>query len=395
MADFDMKEEDIEIKEEAVEVKHEDPETEESGSTARQGEKRVLSPSHSPETKKQRTEVEQVWIKEEAYEKGVSQESPIAIKMTTSFSWSTQATFTLLEKVRDREELWNAKHLGYNKKTLRRGRVEEITKELKAEFPSLPELTTEDVIVRLIYLRGHFQKLLRKLEKTPSGSGGKVTPKWEYFEACSFLTPVYSNTTSASSVQPTSNTSEIIYEGTAEDLLDALGNAELCFHGNSSASSASSTPLPSQTPSVRLQSGKTHKAKEHPHEEEDTPTLLSSSSTPSVLPAPAVAASASATQPLASTSKLTPQSHRKQKCRDNPEMVEETLVKTLKCVQEMMKAQERKQTVQYDLATQTVMSFIRLIPDSHQQVKYEFTERLLSLVVEYMQKINTKIHNGV
>ncbi|KAG0713797.1 hypothetical protein GWK47_015388 [Chionoecetes opilio] len=232
MADFDIKEEDIEIKEEAVEVKQENPETEESGSTARRGEKRVLSPSHSPETKKQRTEVEQVWIKEEAYEKGVSQESPMAIKMTTSFSWSTQATFTLLEKVRDREELWKAKHRGYNKKTLRRALFEEITKELKAEFPSLSELTTEDVIVRLIYLRGHSRKLLRKLEKTPSGSGGKVTPKWEYFEACSFLTPVYSNTTSASSVQPTSNTSEKIYEGTSPRLLEHFLLQRPCFHSH-------------------------------------------------------------------------------------------------------------------------------------------------------------------
>ncbi|KAG0695204.1 hypothetical protein GWK47_027006 [Chionoecetes opilio] len=81
MADFDIKEEDIEIKEEADEVKQENPETEESGSTARRGEKRVLSPSHSPETKKQRTEVEQVWIKEEEFLDDVparpSQPSPV------------------------------------------------------------------------------------------------------------------------------------------------------------------------------------------------------------------------------------------------------------------------------------------------------------------------------
>ncbi|KAG0716355.1 hypothetical protein GWK47_009913 [Chionoecetes opilio] len=64
MVDFEIKEEDIEMKE-VVEVNQENPENEESGSTARRGEKRVLSPFHSPETEKQRPEVEQVWIKEE------------------------------------------------------------------------------------------------------------------------------------------------------------------------------------------------------------------------------------------------------------------------------------------------------------------------------------------
>ncbi|KAG0693729.1 hypothetical protein GWK47_027398 [Chionoecetes opilio] len=289
--------------------------------------------------------------------------------MTPSSAWSTQATFTLLEKVRDREELWNIKHPAYHSQILRRRLFEEIGKELKAQYPALAEITTDNVIFRFAYLRGHFQKQLRKVEKSLKGSGGMVIPKWEYFEGCSFLTPVYSNTTRTSSIQLLSNTSKTIYEGTLKDLLDAQGNADLCFYGNSSTSLASSSPSPSQTPTVRPQSGNKCMADEHPHEEEDSPTSLSTSSTPSLPPSPAVVASASATQPLASTSQWTPRTHKKQKCRDNNEMVQETIVQTLKCMQEMMKAQERKQTVQYDLATQTVMAFIRLIPDSHQQVK--------------------------
>lgn len=71
--DLNIKEEDVEIKEEAMEVKQE---PEESGGTARRGEKRALSRSRSPEAapeaKKQRPEVEEVRVEDEPeYDKTV------------------------------------------------------------------------------------------------------------------------------------------------------------------------------------------------------------------------------------------------------------------------------------------------------------------------------------
>ncbi|KAG0721640.1 hypothetical protein GWK47_046073 [Chionoecetes opilio] len=99
---------------------------------------------------------------------------------------------------------------------------------------------------RFVYLRGHFQKQLRKVEKTPSGSGGTVTPKWEYFEACTFLTPVYSKVQLVDNVQPQPDLAEVIYEGTLEDLMDASGKEDKPFIGHILSSSLAITPAASQ-----------------------------------------------------------------------------------------------------------------------------------------------------
>ncbi|KAG0710855.1 hypothetical protein GWK47_021935 [Chionoecetes opilio] len=99
---------------------------------------------------------------------------------------------------------------------------------------------------RFVYLRGHFQKQLRKVEKTPSGSGGTVTPKWEYFEACTFLTPVYSKVQTVDNVQPQPDLAEVIYEGTLEDLMDASGKEDNPFIGHILSSLLAITPAASQ-----------------------------------------------------------------------------------------------------------------------------------------------------
>lgn len=54
-------------------------------------------------------------------------------------------------------------------------------------------LISDDVVQRFQYLRGHFQKLLRKIKNTPNGSGGQAPSKWEFFNACLFMQPIYDN----------------------------------------------------------------------------------------------------------------------------------------------------------------------------------------------------------
>lgn len=61
--------------------------------------------------------------------------------MEKSVVWPQEAIYTLLEKVREREVLWNVKNKDYPKKNLRIALFEEVGKELKVEFPSLEHLT--------------------------------------------------------------------------------------------------------------------------------------------------------------------------------------------------------------------------------------------------------------
>ncbi|KAG0729235.1 hypothetical protein GWK47_030741 [Chionoecetes opilio] len=65
---------------------------------------------------------------------------------TKSRSIIQEVSFALLEKVRHSEELWIVRHAGYIKKPVKRALWEKITKELKAEYPSLAELTTVAVL---------------------------------------------------------------------------------------------------------------------------------------------------------------------------------------------------------------------------------------------------------
>lgn len=61
---------------------------------------------------------------------------------------------------------------------------------------------SDDVVQRFQYLRGHFQKLLRKIKNSPNGSGAQTPAKWEFFNSCLFMQPIYDNVQSQSSFTP-------------------------------------------------------------------------------------------------------------------------------------------------------------------------------------------------
>lgn len=99
------------------------------------------------------------------------------------------------------------------------------------------------------YLRGNFQRVLRKIRNTPNGSGGKPEPKWEYFKACSFLLAVYDNHSFQSSLELPPR-EELVYEGTLEDLVQT-DFSPLCSPrsiGISPSPSAASTSSPLDAP---------------------------------------------------------------------------------------------------------------------------------------------------
>ncbi|KAK8392502.1 hypothetical protein O3P69_014699 [Scylla paramamosain] len=163
------------------------------------------------------------------------------------------------EKVRDHEVLWNIRHPHYPKKTMKRRIFEEIRNQLIQTHPEMASLTADDLFGKLSYLHGNFRRVLHKVRNTPSGSGGKPEPKWEYFKACSFLLPVYDNHSFQSSLELPPR-EDVVYEGTLEDLVQ-LDFSPLysprsigISHPSSAASTSLSidapcTPPESQTPS--------------------------------------------------------------------------------------------------------------------------------------------------
>ncbi|KAK3875202.1 hypothetical protein Pcinc_019901 [Petrolisthes cinctipes] len=109
-----------------------------------------------------------------------------------------------------------------------------------------------EVLKKFTYLRGNFQKQWRKINCTPSGSQGLVTPKWEFFSACSFLqVPCDSKgepsfeLSSAPAPEP-----EVVYEGSIENLMgdEVLHISSSPQPGSSSTSGTSLPGSPSASP---------------------------------------------------------------------------------------------------------------------------------------------------
>ncbi|XP_064096689.1 uncharacterized protein LOC135208438 [Macrobrachium nipponense] len=112
------------------------------------------------------------------------------------YVWTSFALHGLLEKVREFRVLWDHTDELFKKTTLKKCKWEEVTRALKSEFPDLSDagLTADDVQRKFGTLKSTFQRELRKIQCTPSGSAGAVEPKWEYFKSCSFMIPVNSCT---------------------------------------------------------------------------------------------------------------------------------------------------------------------------------------------------------
>ncbi|XP_063858240.1 uncharacterized protein LOC135099708 isoform X2 [Scylla paramamosain] len=91
--------------------------------------------------------------------------------------WPPEAVYTLLELVKHRDVLWQITHPDYYKKNIKRGLFNKISQ----------------VLNKFQYLRGHFQKQLRRVEKHMNSTGRKPRIRWEFFDACSFLTPIYTS----------------------------------------------------------------------------------------------------------------------------------------------------------------------------------------------------------
>ncbi|KAK3888423.1 hypothetical protein Pcinc_007551 [Petrolisthes cinctipes] len=180
--------------------------------------------------------------------------------------WSHDAIISLLEKVREKEPLWNPVHPHYHKKSLKQVLYTEICKELQSEYPELQDKTTAEVLKKFTYLRGNFQKHWRKINCTPSGSQGLVTLKWEFFSACSFLqVPCDSKgepsfeLSSAPAPEP-----EVVYDSSIEKL---MGDEVLYISSSPQpgSSSTSGTSLPGSTSASPTPESSRHLTQIHPN----------------------------------------------------------------------------------------------------------------------------------
>ncbi|XP_042888303.1 uncharacterized protein LOC122263766 [Penaeus japonicus] len=253
--------------------------------------------------------------------------------------WTSCLIIDLLEKIKSRPIVWDVRKTSYHKKTLRRSHFDVVCREMKSENPELQKLTTDEVIAKFAYLRGHYQKQLRKIQKS-SGSGGIVQSKWEYFEACSFLMPIYASNKITASFQLTSKgAQELVFDGTEEELLETSETSPL---------TASSPEPPNSSPS----------------------------------PVPTV------TFPPRSPVPCTPPA-KKRKHHNNRESVHKKLVEAVNGVNSLIDS--RKNTVmKNDLLALTVSSVLSQIPDTHQHLKDEFAAQVMSLAADILKKYNSE-----
>lgn len=200
------------------------------------------------------------------------------------------------------------------------------------------------------------------------------------------MTPVYSNNRNVCSLQLSSDAAEVIYEDPLEDPLDG---------GDHTVAAFSIPPPSSLTPDMTPQRGEEHTLEEYILVEEDSTSTFCTSAGPSPLISahPVDVTSAAATQTLVTMSKRPPPM-KKQKCKGSEEVAWETIVQTLKCVQELVKVQEKKQPNGNEFATQTVRGFLRHIPDSHHTLKSEYTKKILKVTAEFYDKYHAELTNG-
>ncbi|KAK4313808.1 hypothetical protein Pmani_014870 [Petrolisthes manimaculis] len=283
--------------------------------------------------------------------------------------WSSDLIYSLLEKVRPQEALWNVRNPHYSKKTFKRAIWNDICSGLKAEHPeSTPHLTTDAVMAKFTYLRGNFQKLLRTIEKIPSGSGGQTTPKWEFFGACAFLRPVYATSQSEPSfVIPT----ESVFEGNKEDL------EFMC------------TPLPQDDDDDTLPYVNPSPTPSSANSPSPTPNPLtfrpSASASSSSLSAPACIPSPSSSM---SSHCPSPSPRRKKMKIDEFSQVQTLLVDSITTMKDVLKEKrmEKAANTEETFAMTTVKGVMAAIPDSHYHLRVEFNSKLLDLVSETYKK---------
>ncbi|XP_047475853.1 uncharacterized protein LOC125029764 [Penaeus chinensis] len=259
---------------------------------------------------------------------------------------SSEITFAFLEKIRMNEILWKTSLENYKSRNLKRSLMDKICSELRLEYPKhADQLTTEILTKRFHYLRSNFQKLLKKVEKTPSGSGSTPAVKWEYYSACKFMQPVYTIDSNSSSFEmpedstaSTEQTEELVWTGVISELVD---------DPLTDASSAKDTDIPSAYGNATS-------------EESRTPSPLEQ------IP-------------------VTPRTKKRKASKVDNNM--NTIMDSFSTVHTAWKnIQESKMTKPKNPAAEFVNAFMEMIPEHQPELKRKFHNGLLALVYQVSQE---------
>ena len=235
---------------------------------------------------------------------------------------------------------------------------------------------------KFAYLRSNFQRVLRKVRNTPSGSGGKPEPKWEYFKACSFLLPVYDSTSFESSLELRPQ-GEILYEGSLEELIQADFSQLYSPRatGGSPAPPPESTTSPSAAPCTSSES-----QTPSPQAIIETPSPRDDAHTPSLQDAVHTLPHQSAG--LSTSAQATPVAPRGKKRRLGGSCdTTEKIVQALDHVNNAMNAftqNQLKKPGKHDFVISSVQSFLNFFPISD-HLKNEFGSKVVLMMHEYMQ----------
>ncbi|XP_063612730.1 uncharacterized protein LOC134786165 [Penaeus indicus] len=270
--------------------------------------------------------------------------------------------YALIDKIKANEELWNAKHKNYKRKTVKRMKIVDISRELQKDYPCHAEkLTPDRCFMKFQYLRSHFQKQLRRIKNTSDRPGGRCTSKWEFFKACSFLLPVYTcDTTPNSEMQESSVVSprplkDLVWAGSICDLND--------------------------DPAVTAQ------------EEEIDPLHLATTYVETRLPAPSDSTSSASDESsmppprnnsLVSPTQSKPSKERKHRT-SNISDIEEQLRRELANVHNEWK-DLKESSAPTDPILESVKGFVRILNESHPHLKTKFYQKVFEAMAAISQE---------
>lgn len=123
--------------------------------------------------------------------KDLLENSAISSSPVRKVEWQNSFVYYLIDKIREHPVLWDRTHEHFAKKTLKRSEWSKIAAALQKEYPALKDvgLTEDDVQQKFAKLKTTFQREVKKIHCTKSGSGEYYEPKWKFFNSLSFMLP--------------------------------------------------------------------------------------------------------------------------------------------------------------------------------------------------------------
>nr|XP_027209643.1 uncharacterized protein LOC113803124 isoform X2 [Penaeus vannamei] len=291
----------------------------------------------------------------------------------------SEIIYAFIDKIKPKEELWDNKHKDYKKNALKRKVIVDISRELQREYPDhARRLTPDSCFDKLQYLRSHFQKLLRKMQKTSDESGVKPTCKWEFFKACSFLHPAYkSDTTLNFEMQQSSMVSskplkELIREDSPSDLID---DPAVMTHEEEIDPLQLATAQEEEIDPLQLVTTQ---------EEEIDPLQLATTYVETRLPAPTESSSSASDESSIIPTQIRPGKMRKHRT-GNISHTEEQLRRELANVHNVWK-NLKKLSAPMDPILESVKGFVKILNESHPHLKTKFHKKMYEAMAEISQE---------